>query len=73
MVFGPDSMEISDIPTGNITVKGISKLASKAYKFSHFLSYSDPVQPQLPFERGVKTILPTPFTNDNVSISVSNS
>ena len=38
---------------------------------SHFFSYSAPVQPQLPFERGGKTILPTPFTYDNVSINVS--
>ena len=45
--------------------------ASKAYEFSHFFPYLDLVKSQLPFEREGKTILPTPFTYDNVSISVS--
>ena len=71
VVFGHDLVEISDISTGNIIVKGVANHASKAYEFSHFLLYSDPVQSQLPFERGRKTILPTPFTYDNISISIS--
>ena len=71
MVFGHDLVEISDISTGNIIVKGVANHASKEYEFSHLLSYSDLVQSQLPFERGGKTIVPTPFTYANVSISVS--
>ena len=61
VVFGPNSMEISNISTVKIIVKGVSNHASKAYEFSHFLPYSDPVQPQQPFKRGGKNILSTPF------------
>ena len=53
-------------------MKGVANHASKEYEFSHLLSYSGLVQSQLPFERGGKTIIPTPFTYDNISISVSN-
>ena len=52
-------------------MKGVANHASKAYEFSHFLSYSNPVPSQLPFEREGKFILPKPFAYDNVSISVS--
>ena len=48
----------------------VANLASKSNDFSHFLPYLDLVQSQMPFERGGKTILSTPFTYDNVSISV---
>ena len=48
-------------------MKGVANHASKAYEFSHFLPYSNPVQPQLPFERGGKKILSTPFVNDVLS------
>ena len=58
---------------GKIIVKGVANHASNAYEFSHFLPYLDPVKSHLPFERGGKTILPTPFTYDNVSINVSDS
>ena len=61
----------NEISYGNIIAKGVANHAFKAHEFSHFLQYSDPVQSQLPFERGGKTILP--FTYDNVSISVSDS
>ena len=47
VVFGPDSIEITYISTGKIIVKGVADHASKAYAFSHFMPYSDPVQPQL--------------------------
>ena len=73
VVFGPDSVEITNISTGKIIEKCVANHASKAYDFSHFLPYSNPVQSQLPFEREGKTILPTPFTYDNVSINVSDS
>ena len=72
-VFGYDLVEISYISTGKIIVKGVANHTSKAYEFSHFLPYSDPIQSQLLFERGDKTIVPTPFTYDNISISVSDS
>ena len=54
-------------------MKGVANHASKAYEFSHFLPYSDPLPSQMPFEREGKTILPKPFSYDNVSISVSDS
>ena len=65
-------MEILDISIGKMIVKGVANHASKAYEFSHFLPYSDPVQSQLPFEREGKFILLKPFSYDNVSIDVSN-
>ena len=55
VVFGPDSVEITYISTGNIIAKGTTNHASKEYEFSHFLPYLDLVQPQQPFERGGKT------------------
>ena len=71
VVFGPDLVDISNISTGKIIAKGVASHASKVYEFSQFLRYSGSVQSQLPFERGGKIILSTPFTYDNVSISVS--
>ena len=71
VVFGPNSVEITNTSTRNIIVKGVANHASKAYEFSHFLPYSDPVQPQLSFEMGGKNILSTPFVNDVLS-KVSN-
>ena len=72
VVFGLDSVEITDISTGKTIVKGVVNHASKAYELSYFRPCSDLVQSQIPFERGGKTILSTPFTYDNVSIGVSN-
>ena len=68
VVFGLDSVEIIDISIGNIIVNGVANHASKAYEFSHFLPFSDPVHSQLPLERGGKNILSTPFA---VSTSIS--
>ena len=48
VVFGPNSMEISDISTGNIIVKGVENHAYKVYEFSHFLPYLAPIQSQQP-------------------------
>ena len=48
-------------------MEGVANHASKAYEFSHFLSYLDPVPHQLPIEREGKFILPKPFAHDNVS------
>ena len=73
MVFGTDLVEISNISIGNIIAKGVTNHASRAYEFSHFLPYSDPVPSQLPFEREGKIILLITFAYDNVSINVSNS
>ena len=70
MIFGPDSVEITDISIENIIVKGVANHASKAYEFSHFLPFSDPVHSQLPLERGGKNILSTPFAYDKVSTSI---
>ena len=40
-------------------MKGVADHASKEYAFSHFMPYSDPIQPQLLFEadKGIKTPL----------------
>ena len=62
VVFGLELVEISYISTRKIIMKGVANHASKAYAFSHLLPYLDLVQSQLPFERGGKTILSTPFT-----------
>ena len=43
VIIGPDSVEIVDISIGNIIAKGVANHAFKAYEFSHFLPYSDPV------------------------------
>ena len=34
VIFGPESVEITDISTGSIIAKGIANHASKAYDFS---------------------------------------
>ena len=39
VIFGPDSVEITDISTGNIIGKGVANHASKAYEFSHFMPF----------------------------------
>ena len=43
VIFGPDSVEITYISTGNIVAKGVANHASKAYEFSHFMPYSEQV------------------------------
>ena len=61
LIFGPDSVEITNISTGNIIAKGVANHNSKEYEFSHFMPFSEPVHSQLPLERGGKNILSTPF------------
>ena len=69
MIFGADSVEITNISTRNIMiVKGATNHASKAYEFSHFLPFSKVVHSQFPLERGGENILSTPFA---VSTSIS--
>ena len=46
VIFGPDSVEITYISTGNIIVKGVANHASKEYDFSHFIPFLEPVHPQ---------------------------
>ena len=46
VIFGPDSVEITDISTGNIIAKGVANHASKAYEFSHFMPFSELVHSQ---------------------------
>ena len=70
VIFDLDSMEITNISTGNIIEKGAANYASKAYEFSHFMSFPEPVHSQMPLERGGKNILSTPFA---VSTSISES
>ena len=66
VLFGPDSVEISDISTGKIIAKGVANHASKAYELSHFLPYSAPTQSQYPFEREGKNYLSSPFTDNDM-------
>ena len=40
VIFEPYSVEILEISTGNLVVKGIANHAFKAYEFSHFLTHS---------------------------------
>ena len=47
MIFGPDhSVEITDISTRDIIVKGAANHASKAYEFSHFMPFPELVHSQ---------------------------
>ena len=56
-------MEITYISTRNIIAKGVANHASKAYEFSHFMPFSEPVHSQ----REGKNISYTSFA---VSISI---
>ena len=71
VVFDLDLVEISKISNGKLIEKGVANHSFKEYEFSHFLSYLDRVQSQLPFKREGKFILPKPFSYDYVSINVS--
>ena len=76
VVFVPDPVEITYISTGNIIAKGIVDHSFKEYAFSHFIPYSDPVQPQLLFEadKGINIpLLPIADTILLPNISYSNS
>ena len=66
--FGLDSVEITYISTGNIIAKGVANHASKAYEFSHFMSFSQLVHSQLPLEREGKKI---PSTSFAISTSIA--
>ena len=59
MIFGPDSVEIIDISTGNIIAKGVANNASKTYEFSHFMPFLEPVHSQQPLVREGKIISST--------------
>ena len=52
-------MEIKNISIGNIIVKGAANHASKAYDFSHFMPFSEPVHSQQPLAREGKNISST--------------
>ena len=69
VIFGPDSVEITDISTGNIIAKGAANHASKAYEFSHFMPFSKPVHSQQPLAREGKIISSTTFV---ASTSIAN-
>ena len=51
VIFGPDSVEITDISNGNIIAKGVANHASKEYEFSHFMPFSEPVHSHQPLTR----------------------
>lgn len=40
VIFGPDTVEITEISTGKVIANGIANHASKAYEFSHFMPFS---------------------------------
>ena len=60
-MFGPDSVEITDISTGNIIEKGVANHASKEYEFSHFIPPSKLVHSQQPLAREGKIISSASF------------
>ena len=68
VIFGLDLVEIIDISTGNIIAKGVANHASKAYEFSHFMSFSEPVHSQQPLAKEGKKI---PSTSFIVSTSIA--
>ena len=61
VIFGLDSVEITDISTGNIIAKGVANHASKAYELSHFMPPSEPMHSQQPLAREGKRIPSTSF------------
>ena len=61
VIFGPDSVEITDISIGSIIAKGTANNASKAYEFSHFMAPSETVHSQQPPAREGKIIASTSF------------
>ena len=61
MIFGPDSVVITYISTGNIIAKGTANHASKTYEFSHFMPFSEPVHSQQPLAKKYKNISSTSF------------
>ena len=76
VLFGPDSVEITNISTREIVVKGTADHASKAYYFSHFIPFSVPTSSQLPFkdDEGIKIpSLPIAVSVLNPDISDSDS
>ena len=46
VIFSPDLVEITIISIGNIIAKDVANHASKAYEFSHFMLFSEPVHSQ---------------------------
>ena len=46
VIFGLDSVDITYISIGNIIAKGAATHASKAYDFSHFMSFYEPMHSQ---------------------------
>ena len=61
VIFGPESVEITDISTLSIIAKGTANHASKAYEFSHFMPLSKPVHSQQPLAREGKIISSASF------------
>ena len=76
VLFEPDSVEITNILTREIIVKGIANRASKEYYFSHFMPFSVPIASHLPFEvdEGINIpSLPIAVSVSNPDISYSDS
>ena len=61
VIFGPKSVDIIDISTKNMIAKGVTNHASKAYDFSHFMPFSEPLHSQQPLAREGKKISSTSF------------
>ena len=61
VIFGLDSVEITDISTGSIIVKGTANHASKEYEFSHLMPPLEPAHSQQPPIREGKIIASTSF------------
>ena len=71
VVFGPHSVDISNISTGKIIKKGVANHVSKEYEFSHFLPYLAPTQSQQTFKREGKKSLSSPFADNDMLSKIS--
>ena len=55
MIFGLDLVDITDISTRNIIAKVVANHSSKAYEFSHFMLFPEPMHSQqLHAREGIK-------------------
>ena len=66
VVFGPDSVEITNISIRETVAKGIVDHASNEYTFSHSMPYTVPAQPQLLFKADEGINIPSLLIADTV-------
>ena len=67
-IFCHDLVEMTYISSGNIIAKGDENHSSRAYEFSHFMPFSEPVHSQEPLSRESKNISSTSFAYPAISV-----